>query len=316
MMTYRCCARSTSTGPKSRSSTLRLGRLTSGELVVIRDGRCLDARVALAALPATAWPLPKGDLCIDNLAGIRAILERAPALTDLGPAASAAFASPVANPSKVIGAPVNYESHVNEAQANLAAFPHAVARIREAGLFLKAASALVGPGDGIALRFLDRRTDHELELGVVIGRTADRVPVGDALDYVAGYAIALDMTPRGKEDRSFRKSVDTYGVLGPYLVTADEVGDPNVLDIALKVNGVERQRSNTRHLILSVQELIAWASEYYTLYPGDVIMTGTPSGVGPVEPGDEIDATIERIGTMNVRVRAIAAPAHARVARV
>jgi 2,4-diketo-3-deoxy-L-fuconate hydrolase len=290
---------------------LRLGRLSSGELVVIRDGRCFDARAGSRALPAAAWPFAKGDLLIRHLDAVRTAIDRAPAGADLGPAASASFTSPVANPTKVVGAPVNYESHLDEAQQNLAAFPHAVARIRDAGLFLKAASALVGPGDGVALRFPDRRTDHEVELGVVIGRVADRVTVDEALQYVAGYAIALDMTPRGKEDRSFRKSVDSYGVLGPYLVTPDEVGDPNALDILLAVNGDERQRSNTRHLIMDVEELIAWASEYYTLYPGDVIMTGTPSGVGPVEPGDEITATIERIGTMSVAVREIAVPAHA-----
>jgi 2,4-didehydro-3-deoxy-L-rhamnonate hydrolase len=285
---------------------VRIGRLTSGELVVIRDGNCYDASGALAVLAPQAWPYPKGDQLIAQLDTIVAAIEGGPTLREIGPADAASFASLVANPTKVVGAPVNYESHVDEAQSNLAAFPHAVARIQQAGLFLKAASSLVGPGDGIALRFPDRRTDHELELGVVIGRTADRVSVASALDYVAGYAIALDMTPRGKEDRSFRKSVDSYGVLGPWLVTADEIADPNALAIELFVNGERRQQSNTRHLIMNVQELIAWASEYYTLYPGDVIMTGTPSGVGPVEPGDSIVATIERIGTMRVRASAIA----------
>jgi 2,4-didehydro-3-deoxy-L-rhamnonate hydrolase len=295
---------------------VRIGRLTSGELVVVRNGNCFDASSALSVLAPQSWPYPKGDQFIAQIDAIVAAIDRSPALREIGPADEASFASPVANPTKVVGAPVNYESHVDEAQSNFAAFPHAVARIQQAGLFLQAASSLVGPGDGIALRFPDRRTDHELELGVVIGRTADRVSVANALDYVAGYAIALDMTPRGKEDRSFRKSVDSYGVLGPWLVTADEIPDPNALAIELFVNGTSRQQSNTRHLIMNVQELIAWASEFYTLYPGDVIMTGTPSGVGPVGPGDTIVATIERIGTMWVYANAIAPanePATARV---
>lgn len=291
---------------RKNPNSVRIGRLTSGELVVVRDGKCYDASGALPALKPQSWPYPKADQLVAQLDDVVAAINATPRLREIGPADLASFASAVANPTKVVGAPVNYESHIDEAQRDLAAFPHAVARIQQAGLFLKASSSLVGPGDGVSLRFPDRRTDHELELGVVIGQTADRVSVESALDYVAGYAVALDMTPRGKEDRSFRKSVDTYGVLGPCLVTADEIADPNALGMELYVNGESRQRSNTRHLIMNVQELIAWASEFYTLYPGDVIMTGTPSGVGPVEPGDTIVASIERVGTMRVQVKAIA----------
>ncbi len=287
---------------------MRIGRLTDGTLVVVRDGECFDADIARSVLPRSDWPFLKGDQLIAHLDAVRSNVDAAASLPHLMAAAEASFASPVANPAKVIGAPVNYDSHLDEARNNLDAFPHAVARIQQAGLFLKSASSLVGPGDGVALRFPERRTDHELELGVVIGKVADRVPVSEALAYVAGYAIALDMTPRGPEDRSFRKSVDSYGVLGPWLVTADEIEDPNALEIELSVNGEARQHSNTRHLIMNVQELIAWASDFYTLYPGDVIMTGTPAGVGPVRAGDTMVATIERIGTMHVAVGSVDAP--------
>ena len=173
---------------------------------------------------------------------------------------------------------------------------------------LKATSSLVGPGEGVAIRRDDRRTDHEVELAFVIGRTADRVPREDALQYVAGYTIGLDITIRGSEDRSFRKSADSYSVLGPWLVTADEIPDPGSLDVRIAVNGEVRQQSNTRHLILGVAELIELASSFYTLHPGDVIFTGTPEGVSPIEPGDRITATIDRIGTMDVAVRAAQAP--------
>jgi 2-keto-4-pentenoate hydratase/2-oxohepta-3-ene-1,7-dioic acid hydratase in catechol pathway len=122
------------------------------------------------------------------------------------------------------------------------------------------------------------------------------------LKYVAGYAVSLDMTVRGSEDRSFRKSLDTYSVLGPWLVTPDEVPDPGVLDLWLTVNGSARQRTNTRHLIFDVPRLIEYASSFYTLLPGDIIMTGTPEGVGPVEDGDVIDVGIESIGSMQVKV--------------
>ena len=112
------------------------------------------------------------------------------------------------------------------------------------------------------------------------------------MDHIAGYCVGLDMSVRGAEDRSFRKSIDSYSVLGPWLVTPDELREPDSVDFTLKVNGEVRQQSNTRHLIFKTRKLIAWASNWYTLYPGDVIMTGTPEGVSPVGPGDVMDAEI------------------------
>jgi 2-keto-4-pentenoate hydratase/2-oxohepta-3-ene-1,7-dioic acid hydratase in catechol pathway len=202
---------------------------------------------------------------------------------------------------------VNYQTHLDEVRADKALHQNTVAHtvtIQTAGLFLKASSSLVGPGEGVIIRKPDRRTDHEVELCVVIGKTASHVSKAEALEYVAGYTIGLDITIRGTEDRSFRKSVDTHSVLGPWLVTADEIPAPGDLDLDIAVNGAQRQKSNTSRLILGVPELIELASSFYTLYPGDVIFTGTPEGVSPIEAGDEIVATIEKIGTMRLRVRA------------
>lgn len=139
---------------------------------------------------------------------------------------------------------------------------------------------------------------------MVIGRTASNVPRAEALDYVAGYCIGLDITIRGPEERSLRKSPDTYTVLGPWLTTADEVPDPGHLDFWLAVNGETRQRSNTSDLILGVPALIEFATSFYTLHPGDVIITGTPEGVGNIHPGDVMTAEIEGVGSMAVAVRA------------
>ena len=161
----------------------------------------------------------------------------------------------------------------------------------------------MGPSEGIAVRHADRRTDHEIELAVVIAKRADRVPKERAFDHVAGYCIGFDITVRGPEERSLRKSIDGYTVLGPWFVTADEVSDPAALDLELKVNGETRQRANTRDLIIPIPELIAFASSFYTLMPGDVLLTGTPEGVGPIAPGDALDASISNIGAMRVRVR-------------
>jgi 2-keto-4-pentenoate hydratase/2-oxohepta-3-ene-1,7-dioic acid hydratase in catechol pathway len=214
--------------------------------------------------------------------------------------------SPVANPGKIIAAPVNYAKHLSEVASDSqlnAGNPGHLVTIQKAGLFLKANSSLVGPGEGIGLWHLERRNDHEVELAVVIGKRANNVSRGEALAHVAGYAIGLDISIRGQEDRSFRKSPDTYAVLGPWLVTADELGDPRALDFTLHVNGERRQAANTRDMIVGIARQIAWASSVYTLYPGDIIMTGTCEGVGPVKPGDVMTVAFERIGDMTVAVR-------------
>jgi 2-keto-4-pentenoate hydratase/2-oxohepta-3-ene-1,7-dioic acid hydratase in catechol pathway len=125
----------------------------------------------------------------------------------------------------------------------------------------------------------------------------------DALAHVAGYAIGLDMTVRGTQERSMRKSIDTYTVLGPALITADEVREPGELDLNLWVNGELRQCASTRDLVLDIADLIVWASSYYTLMPGDLLFTGTPEGVAEVKTGDRITAEISWIGTLEVSVR-------------
>jgi len=121
---------------------------------------------------------------------------------------------------------------------------------------------------------------------------------------VIGYSIGLDMTARGPEDRSFRKSIDTYSVLGPWLVTADEIRDPDNVPLSISVNGEVKQSSSTKQMIYDCRKLIEWGSTFYTFYPGDVLYTGTPEGVSPVKPGDTMIARIEPIGEMSVPVRA------------
>ena len=283
---------------------MKLARFGDGRYGVVRDGGVYDVTAEVAAVAGGAQ-LQRGDAAIAQLGALRTRI--AGTGTYAGPVDTVAFLAPVVNPTKIVAAPMNYEAHIVESEADPGiTYNHAVARIDKAGLFLKAASSLVGPGEGVAVRFPDRRTDHEIELGLVIGRTCSNVAEADALDVVAGYAIALDMSVRGTEDRSFRKSIDSYSVLGPWLVTADEVPDPDNVGFTLRVNGDVRQQSNTRRLILGVRTLIAWASRWYTLYPGDVLMTGTPEGVGPVGPGDVMECEMEHIGAMRVTVRAAA----------
>jgi 2-keto-4-pentenoate hydratase/2-oxohepta-3-ene-1,7-dioic acid hydratase in catechol pathway len=286
---------------------MKLCRFNEGRLGVVDSDHVYDVTAALDVLPAYRYPLPEYDPLIANL---DAVCARADDLARSAPATavrSVKLLSPVANPGKIVCAPVNYQKHLEEVRDN-AALHHnnsaTMAPIHSTGLFLKARSALVGPGEGIALRKVDRRNDHEVELAVVIGRRANNVAAADSYAYVAGYAIGLDITIRGPEERSLRKSPDSYAVLGPWLVTPDEIPNPGALNLRISVNGEERQNSNTKYLILGVPELIEYASSFYTLNPGDVIITGTPEGVSPIQPGDLISACIERIGSMDVQVRA------------
>jgi 2,4-diketo-3-deoxy-L-fuconate hydrolase len=283
---------------------MRLCRFGAQRLGLVDGGLVRDVTPALDALPACRYPLPSVDMFIDQLDAVRArITAIAPAPTL--PLEELTLLSPVANPGKLIAAPVNYQKHDDEVRAN-ADLHHnqQIAVIHRAGLFLKATSSMIGPGEPITLRKLERRTDYEVELACIIGRRAANVSQNAALEYVAGYCIGLDITIRGPEERSLRKSVDSYSVLGPWLVTADEITDPGHLGVRLAVNGIVRQESNTHDLILGIPALIEYASSFYTLHPGDVIFTGTPEGVGPLQPGDRIDACIERIGTMQVSVEA------------
>ncbi len=282
---------------------MRLCRFNHDRLGVVLGESVADVTAVLDTLPPLRWPLPPGDVLIANLGRLRPLIERELPGAPRRAIRECRLDSPVANPTKIIGAPVNYQKHIEEARADRQInVGNDVRTIDYYGLFLKANSSLVGQAAGVTLPFADRRHDHEGELAVIIGRECRNVSAANALDHVAGYAVALDMTVRGSEDRSFRKSPDTYSVLGPWLVTRDEIVDPGALDLWLQVNGADRQRTNTRHLIYGVPRLIEYASAQYSLFPGDIIMTGTPEGVGPVVPGDVIEAGISGIGTLRVIV--------------
>jgi 2-keto-4-pentenoate hydratase/2-oxohepta-3-ene-1,7-dioic acid hydratase in catechol pathway len=291
---------------------MRLCRFGESRLGLVEGSKVRDVTAALDVLPAYRYPLPGYDSMIANLDQVTARIEKIASSSPVVDLQGLNLLSPVANPGKIIAAPVNYAKHLSEVASDSqlnAGNPGHLVTIQKAGLFLKANSSLVGPGEGIGLWHLERRNDHEVELAVVIGKRANNVSRGEALAHVAGYAIGLDISIRGQEDRSFRKSPDSYTVLGPWLVTPDEIPDPGQLDLSITLNGEIRQNSNTKYMTLGVAELIEMASSFYTLHPGDIISTGTPEGVSPIVPGDVIVATIEKIGSMEVRVRAAEAGA-------
>ena len=183
----------------------------------------------------------------------------------------------IATPSKFVAIGLNYVDHAKESGNPIPEYPV---------VFFKAETCIVGPNDNIMLPPDSTHTDWEVELGVVIGRTARHVRVEDALKHVAGYCVINDVSERdyqlkrGGSQWSKGKGCDTFGPIGPWLVTADEIKDPQNLDMWLNVNGARRQTGNTRTMIFGVAALVADLSKCMTLLPGDVITTGTPPGVG------------------------------------
>ena len=282
---------------------MKLCRFDDNRLGLVEHGQIADITVALSSLPPLSWPAPHGDHLIRNFGAVREAIAAAAKAGRRRPLAEVSLLSPVANPSKIIAAPVNYAAHLAEARADKGVnFGSEIKTIDHYGLFLKSTTSICGTGEGVVLPPLDRRIDHEVEVCAIIGKECHRIGESEALEHVFGYCIGLDMSVRGTEDRSWRKSYDTFTVLGPWLVTADEVLDPANLDLAIEVNGERRQASNTSALIFNIPKLISYASHGYRLYPGDVIMTGTPEGVGPVRAGDVLKSTVTHLGEMTTLV--------------
>jgi len=282
----------------------RVCRFNDNRFGIVEGSEVVDVTAALHVLPSVRWPIASSDLLVEHL---DSVLKAAIPLMPRGerhPVDSVRFLSPVANPSKVMAAPVNYLKHQAEANADGGKnFAKDVKTIDEYGLFLKATSSIVGFGEGVEIAYPERRTDHEIELVAVIGKGGRRISRQQAAKHIAGYCLGLDMTLRGTEDRSLRKSLDSFAVVGPWLVTADEVSNPNALALSLDVNGQRRQQATTADLIFDVFRLVEYASAFYTLYPGDLIFTGTPEGVGPVVAGDTINCAIEGIAAARILVR-------------
>jgi acylpyruvate hydrolase len=209
--------------------------------------------------------------------------------------------APIPNPGKILCLGVNYRDHADESSMDVPAYPI---------VFSKHSNTVIGPGDAITLSPLSEQTDYEAEFGVVIGRQAKSVSKADAFSYVAGYLPFHDVSARDYQHRTSQwtlgKSFDTFGPMGPALVTADEVPDPANLDITLRLNGEVMQSSNTRYLIFSVPDLIAEITSVMTLEPGDLISTGTPGGVGAartppifLKAGDLVEVEIEGLGVLS-----------------
>lgn len=273
------------------------------------DGQtCLD----ISAASARALKLPTPVSTIEDLlrieggvAMLRAQLEgngsaRAALDEFRVPLSDVRLTAPILNPQKLIGIGFNYRDHAEETKTEPS---------KEPLFFGMFASAITGPFDPIIKPNTTQMLDYEAELAVVVGKTARSVPLERAVEHVAGYTVFDDVSARNfqmSDSQWLRvKSQDSFAPMGPWLVTSDELADGRGLDIECRVNGEVRQKSNTKHLIFDVPYLISYLSSVMTLYPGDVIATGTPAGVGfarsPqvfLNEGDVVEVEIERIGAL------------------
>ncbi|MEM7723008.1 MAG: fumarylacetoacetate hydrolase family protein [Pseudomonadota bacterium] len=241
-----------------------------------------------------------GDLSGDTLGRLSEIRPEGPLVPGMP-----RFGPPVAGVGKMVCIGRNYAEHAAETGSDLPTEPM---------IFMKATSAIQGPTDPIAIPRGATKLDWEVELAVVIGRAAKYVSEADALNHVAGYAAANDVSERGFQwERGGQytkgKSCDTFGPLGPFLVTPDEVGDPQDLPLKLWVNGEIRQDGTTADMVFGVAHLISYLSQFFTLHPGDVIATGTPSGVGAgmsppqfLQAGDRVALEIGPLGRQDAEI--------------
>lgn len=279
------------------------GQLRSGALQGSDEAQIVDLNRADSSIPTDMIQLlAGGDALIAQAAQAAANAPQDAVLAR----SSVTLKAPIPRPGKIICIGLNYRDHAAESGQPVPDYPT---------VFTKYANTIIGPGESIVLPRVSDQVDYEVELGVVIGRRAKHVSEGDALNYVAGYLPFHDVSARDYQHRTSQwtlgKSFDTFGPMGPALVTRDEAGDPHTLDIQLSIGGEVLQKSNTSNLIFPVDALIAYLSDVLTLEPGDVIATGTPSGVGAarkpqrfLRPGDVVRIEISGLGVLENPVTA------------
>ena len=272
---------------------MRLARFNDGRIGIVVDEDVIDV-TDLVAHDLQAWPQVAMNRLIANYVSYQPILEKAMDRSRVA-LSKVKLITPIPASTKVIAYPINYHDHAAEMGREVKA--------NNLGFFLKPPSSLSGASDPIVLPDLpDRRIDHECELAIIIGKRGRDIPRENWQEYVFGYSCLMDIVVRGKEERVARKAYDTFCPVGPWIMTADELGDPTQLQGRLWVNGELRQDANTRDLIVDIPGMIEIASHIMTLEPGDIIAAGTPAGVGPIRGGDQVKIEFERIGSMTISV--------------
>jgi acylpyruvate hydrolase len=265
---------------------------------VIYGDQVIDLVAANPSIPPTVRKI----LEVGALGRVEGVLNKASSLAPrcLRPVGTVRLGPPVPDPSKIVCIGLNYRDHALEQDREVPDWPLT---------FAKAPSCLIGDGDAIPLPTGVSQLDHEVEMAVYIGKRTRNVALDDALSYVAGFSVFMDITARDiqfREKQFFRaKSFDGFGPAGPYLVTSDEIADPHNLSMVLDVNGTRRQSGNTGDMTFHVPYLVHYLSHTMTLEPGDIIATGTPAGVGVfatpqrfLQKGDTVTANVQSLGTL------------------
>jgi 5-oxopent-3-ene-1,2,5-tricarboxylate decarboxylase / 2-hydroxyhepta-2,4-diene-1,7-dioate isomerase len=276
--------------------------------VVQKEGGYLDVTALLSAFGEITergiGPVPQTPLeaAIESSRMEDLISEATETLTANGlpvslyPSDTPLFA-PIPRPNRILAIGRNYSEHAQELGNKVGEEPI---------VFLKASTSVIGPGAAIVVPDWVGRVDFEAELLVVIGKGGKNIAEADAMSHVVAYSVFNDITARERQRADqekkhpwFRsKSMDTFGPLGPYLVTANEIPNPHALNISLTVNGETKQNDTTGNMVFPIPTLIAFLSKWFALEPGDVIATGTPSGVGPIKPGDVVTTIVEKVGVL------------------
>ncbi|MFC3041331.1 fumarylacetoacetate hydrolase family protein [Virgibacillus xinjiangensis] len=297
--------------PKEIPGDFRMGLMVNGEVYDLQEsyrkaigvGKGVPLQRSMPTDPASFYRLGKDVLNLAHQAErYLKDTEETPISKDL-----IELGTPVPAPSKIICIGKNYAAHAEEMKGEVPDYPV---------LFAKFRNALIGPADDIEKPAATNKLDYEVELGVVIGSEATNVQREDALQYIAGYTIGNDISARDLQKRTPQwlqgKTLDRSTPIGPWVVTADELEDPSNLAVCTFVNGEKRQESSTSHLIFDIPQLINFISSLITLEPGDIILTGTPDGVGVamdpphfLKDGDVVRLEIEQIGSMENRVREV-----------
>lgn len=282
-------------------ATIRGGILHAGSVFDLEELMIAAGRPATSSVRAF---LASEGAALDEFASrLAALVAQCPQAL-VGPSGSVQLTTPIADPGKVLCIGLNYKDHVAETGRALPEFPD---------VFVKFASTLIGPEVEIKGADVSDNLDFEGEVAVVIGRRAEKVSEEEALHYIAGLSILNDITARDLQYRGTQwtagKAVDRSTPWGPAIVTLDEAGDPQNLELSTRVNGVELQRSNTRHQIFSIARIVSYLSSFLVLEPGDVIATGTPQGIGAkrtppiwLQPGDTVEIRVDRLGLLSNEV--------------
>jgi 2-keto-4-pentenoate hydratase/2-oxohepta-3-ene-1,7-dioic acid hydratase in catechol pathway len=280
---------------------MKIARFNGGKIGIVTGDRIVDVTKICGVDPGE-WPPVGMNRVIANFAELRPKIEAALAIAPSEPLANVRLETPNPWPHKLLAMPSNFAAHSAEMKTNGFGLANSL-NADEAGFFMKSNGSLIGSAEPIVIPDRPGRTfHHECEMATIIGTGGNDIPAAKALDHIFGYACLIDVTMRGAGERVMRKSFDSFCPVGPWITTADEVGAPDDIEMRLWVNGELRQHAIANEMIVGIREQVETCSSVTRLVPGDIIASGTMSGVGSLVPGDTVEIDIARVGRMKLAV--------------